>query len=180
MLSSIDSFFMAITKEKKQEVVKKLKDSLQKQKAVIFVAIDGLAAADLFDLRAKLKGNECEFCVVKKTLMSRAFSDEKIEASTESLEGQVALVLGYGDVISPAKTTYNFAKGNENLKILGGLYENRFIGFEEVVNLARIPSREELLAKVVGSISNPLSGLVNVFQGSMGSLVYALCAIKNK
>ncbi len=180
MLSSMTAFFMAITKKKKQEVIKSLKEALQEQKATVFVGIGGLAASDLFDLRSRLKEKKCEISVVKKTLMNKAFAEKNIDTDAQKLEGQAALVLGYEDVISPAKTSYNFSKENENLKILGGLYENKFIPPEEVINLAKIPSKEELLAKVVGSISNPLSGFLNVLQGNTRSLVYVLCAIESK
>ncbi len=171
---------MAITREQKQEIIKRLKEGLEKQEATVFVGIEGLAASDLFDLRARLKEKDCELSVVKKTLINRAFSEKKIDLDAQNLEGQAALILGYEDVISPAKTAYNFSKENKNLKILGGLYESKFINPEEVINLAKIPSREELLAKVVGSISNPLSGFVNVLQGNIRSLVYVLCAIEDK
>mgnify|MGYP006287446203 CR=1 FL=1 len=171
---------MAITKEQKKEVVESLKEGLQKQKAAVFVGVEGLEAADLFELRSRLKENECKISVVKKTLMNRAFSEEKIEMDAQNLEGQAALILGFEDPISPAKIAYNFTKENENLKIIGGLFENKFIDSEEIISLAKIPSKEELLAKVVGSISSPLSGFVNVLQGSMRALVYTLNAIENK
>ena len=87
------------------------------------------------------------------------------------------MVLGFGDEVSPAKIPYQFSLGNENLKILGGFFEDKFRSAEEIIALAKIPSKQELFAKVVGSISSPISGFVNVLQGNIRNLVYALSKI---
>jgi len=99
---------------------------------------------------------------------------------SREFEGQLGLVLGFEDEVSAAKLSHQFAKKNANLKILGGFFENEMIGLEKVTALAQIPSREELLAKFVGSISSPISGFANVLQGNIKGLIYALNAIKNK
>jgi len=169
---------MPLTKEQKKNIVEKLKQSIAQQKAMVFVAIEGLKTTELFDLRKKLKQDDCLLTVAKKTLLSIAFNQSKIEFDAQKLEGEIALVFGYGDEIMPAKIAYEFSKKNKNLKILGGFFENEIKTAEEMIILAKIPSKEELLAKVVSSISSPISGFVNVLRANIKGLVYVLTQIK--
>ena len=171
-------FYMALTKEQKKNIVEKLKQSIAQQKAVVFVAIDGLKTTELFDLRKELKQDNCLLTVAKKTLLNIAFKQSKMEFDAKELEGELALVFGFEDEIMPAKIAYQFSKKNKNLKILGGFFENKIKTAEEMITLARIPSREELLAKIVGSIKAPISGFVNVLQGNIKGLIYVLTQIK--
>jgi len=169
---------MAQTKEQKQKKLNDLKKNIDEQKSMVFVAYDGLKASDMFDLRKRLKEEGCRLVVGKKTLFNLALKDGKIDFDSKGLQGQVGFIFGSEDEISPAKISHKFSKENENLKILGGFFENNIITKEMVLTLAQIPSREELLSKVVGSISSPVSGFVNVLQGNLRNLVYALSAIK--
>ena len=169
---------MALTKEQKTNIVEKIKEGLEKQKSMVFVSVAGLKADELFELRTKLKESGCQLMVAKKTLMGIAFKDSNMEIDKEKLEGEIALVFGYEDEVLPAKTTYEFSKKNENLKIVGGFLEDKFREVNEIVTLAQIPSRKELLAKVVGSVSAPISGFANVLQGNLRNLVYVLSEIK--
>jgi len=159
---------MALTKEQKQNIVKELKDNIAKQKAMVFVSFEGLKASDLYGLRNELKDSDCLLIVAKKTLLSLAFDKAK------DLPGQVALVFGFKDEVMPAKIAYKFSLKNENLKILGGYFDNEIKTAEETIILAKTPSREELLAKVVGSLSAPMSGFVNVLQGNIKGLLNVL------
>ena len=169
---------MALTKEKKQKVIEKLKENIAQQKSMVFVATEGLKAKELFDLRKKLKAADCLLIVAKKTLLDVAFKEKKIGIDPEKLAGQVASVFGFKDEISSAKIPYDFSLENKNLKILGGFYENKFRDAEEVITLAKIPSRKELLAGLVGSISAPISGFVNVLQANIKGLIYIFKQVK--
>ena len=170
---------MPLTKEQKQNIVKGLKENIDKQKSMVFVSVQGLKAADLLELRNRLKESDCKLSVAKKTLMNIAFKDSEVEIDTDKLDGQVALVFGFKDEILPAKMSYEFSQKNENLKILGGFFEDKFREINEIITLAKIPSRKELLAKVVGSMSAPISGFTNVLHGNLRNLVYVLKEIKN-
>lgn len=169
---------MALTKEQKKNIVEKLKQSIAEQKAVVFIAIDSLKATELFDLRKELKQDNCLLTVAKKTLLSIAFKQSKMEFDAKELEGELALIFGFEDEIMPAKIAYQFSRKNKNLKILGGFFENEIKTAEEMITLAKIPSREELLAKIIGSIKAPVSGFVNVLQGNIKGLIYVLTQIK--
>ncbi len=170
---------MAKTKKEKQEILEEIKKDLENQQALVFINYSGLKADDIFDLREELKEAGCSLKVVKKTLAKMAFKEKGLEIKDENLEGQLAVIFGFEDPVMPAKIPYNLSKENENLEILGGFLEKEYKGPEEIITLARIPSKDELLAKVVGSISAPISNFVRVLQGNSRSLVYALTAIKN-
>ncbi len=169
---------MPLTKIQKENIVQKIKEGLDKQKSMVFVSIEGLKASDLFELRTKLKEVGCLLMVAKKTLMGIAFKNANIDIDKDKLIGEVALVFGFEDEVLPAKTTYEFSKKNGSLKIVGGFLEDKFREVSEIITLAQIPSRKELLAKVVGSISAPVSGFANVLQGNLRNLVYVLSEIK--
>ena len=169
---------MALTKEQKNNILEILKNNIDKQKSIIFVDVAGLKANDLYNLRRELKEAGCSIMVAKKTLMSIAFKESNIEFEKDKFKGELALVFGFSDEVVPAKTTYNFSKGNNNLKILGGILENKLKDLSDIIVLAKIPSRNELLTRVVMSLKAPTSGLVNVLSGNMRDLVYVLSNIK--
>jgi large subunit ribosomal protein L10 len=167
-----------ISKDKKAEILKELKEKIAKQKAIVFVDFAGLKVKDISRLRKELKKSQNEMKVAKKTLVNLALKENKLEITKDKLAGEVAMIFGFNAQVSPAKTVYQFSKTNPALKILGGFLENKFKEIEEIVALAQLPSREELLARLVGSIAGPMSGFVRVLQGNIKGLVYILANIK--
>jgi len=156
---------MALTKEKKQKSLADLKEKISKQKSVIFADFSKVNSKDLFDLRKKLKEAGCLLKIGKKTLIRIAFGQSGISFWNKiknSVPGQLALVFGIDDEIAPARISNQFVKTNENFKILGGIFEKRFIGKEKVLELANIPSRNELLGRLVGSIASSMIGFITV------------------
>ncbi len=116
--------------------------------------------------------------VVKKTLFSLACKKAGIQIDVDKLEGQLAFVFAFEDEITPAKELYKFIEANKIGQILGGYVQGRMISAQEAVALAKLPSHQELLAKMVGSISAPLSGLINVLQGNIKGLLIVLSKAK--
>lgn len=173
---------MAKTREQKKEIIKNLKDKLAKSKSVVFASFEGLGVIENEELRKKLKEEKSEYYVAKKTLLDLALKDEKIDGvDAKSFQGKVATVFGYEDEVAPAKIIDTFRKDHEDkIDLLGGILEGRLINSEEVKALAKLPSRLELYAKLVGSLSAPMSGLMNVLTGSTRKLVYVLNAIAEK
>jgi len=169
---------MAISKTKKEEIIRDLNRKLAQQKSIIFADFTGLKVKDLCELKTKLRRENAEFKVAKKTLMRLALKENEIDFDPHVLNGELALVMGYGDQTAPAKTLYEFSKTNEKLKILGGILENNVLSIPQVLNLAQLPSKQELLAKAVGSISAPPRNLVNVLQGNIRNLINVLSQIK--
>ena len=156
---------MALTKEQKTKQIDSIKEKVSKQKSVIFVDFSKVPSKEMFSLRKSLKEAGCNLKIAKKTLVRIAFGQSNISYWNKiksSIPGQLALVFGIEDEIAPARIANTFAKTQENLKILGGIFENRFIGRERVLELANIPPRNELLGRLVGSIYSPVSSFVRV------------------
>jgi large subunit ribosomal protein L10 len=169
---------MAISKQKKKDIVKDLSEKLARQKALFFADFSGIKVKDLADLKAKLRQENAELKVAKKTLMKVAFKEKGISTDPKTLVGEIALVMGYGDQVAPAKTLHEFSKTNEKIKILGGLLEGQTLAAAQVMELAKLPSKQELLARLVGSISAPSRNFVQVLQGNIRGLITVLSGIK--
>lgn len=184
-MSAVQSFFVYIympkTRERKKASIEDLKEAMAQQKAVVFVDFQGVDSKALFKLRDDLKKENCRLTVVKKTLLKKSLEslgEKELAGKIDEVEGQLALVFGFQDEITPAKICYNFSTENENLKILAGLSEKEFLAKEKVVELANLPSREELLSRLVYSLIAPVSQLVNVLKGNIKGLVYVLARAK--
>lgn len=174
---------MPQTREQKNKIVESLKDKVSRQKAIVFVDFMGVKVKDLSALRKKLKAGENELKVAKKTLMSLALKDYNPEISQKLKEmpREIALVFGYGNEISPAKTAWQFSQENQNLKILGSILGSQktvFLGDSQTIELAKLPSREELLAKFLRSISAPLSNFAYALNYNLKGLITILAKAK--
>lgn len=170
---------MPLTKTQKEKIIEELIEDLKRQKSLVFVSVSGLKVKDISGLRRKIKEVEGKLKVAKKTLIKIAFEKVRLKLP-EDLTGEVALVYGFENEFLPIKRIFEFSKEKENLKILAGIFEGKTINKDEVIAIAELPSREELLSRLVRSIASPLSGLVNVLQGNLRSLVYVLSAIKGQ
>ena len=156
---------MALTKEQKTKQIDSIKERITNQKSIVFVDFNKVPSKDMFSLRKTLKEAGCGLKIAKKTLVRVAFGQSNISYWNKiksSIPGQLALVFGIEDEIAPARIANQFAKTQENLKILGGIFENRFIEREKVLVLANLPSRNDLLGRLVGSIYSPVSSFVRV------------------
>ena len=173
---------MAKTKKQKEEILQKLNEKIKKAKSIVFAEFDGLGVKDNEKLRIKLKQENSEYYVAKKTLLNIALKEEKIkDLDVEKFNGRVATVFGYKDEVAPAKIVDEFKKTHEEkINFIGGVLENNYLSAEKIQKLAKLPSKEELYAKIVGSINAPISGFVNVLAGNMRNLVYVLKAIEEK
>lgn len=169
---------MALTREEKKEIIDSLKREISRQKIMIFLNFKGLKVNEFFSLRKKLKKADSHLMVAKKTLLNLVLKEKGLKVDKEQLEGELALALGYGDAISTAKTVWQFSQYNKNLKILGGFFEDKFREGKEIETLAQIPSREVLLVRLVGSISAPISNLLNVLERNIRGLIYVLAKAK--
>jgi large subunit ribosomal protein L10 len=156
---------MALTKEQKTKQIDSVKEKISKQKSIIFVDFSKVPSKDMFSLRKSLKEAGCNLKIAKKTLVRIAFGQSNLSFWNKiksSIPGQLALVFGIEDEIAPARISNIFAKTHENFKILGGVFENRFIARERVLELASIPARDELLSRLVGSLSSSMASFVRV------------------
>ena len=119
--------------------------------------------------------------VAKKTLFRLASKNNNLpELPDEVMDGPVSASFSYDDVIAPARVLYQFSKENENLELLGGIVDGRLVLKTDAKQLATLPSREELLAKLVGSMKAPISGFHGTLSGIMRKFVYGLKAVHDK
>jgi len=165
------------TRLQKEELVKSLAQKLKDSKAVVFSDFKGLAVKDMTVLRNELREKGIDFKVLKKTLISIALKDAGIEMDLKKMEGQIAIAVSQGDEVEAAKIIAKMAKVNENLKIAGGILGKKILGAEEVMALSKLPNKDELLAKLVGTLNAPVSGFVNVLAGNIRGLVQVLKAV---
>lgn len=172
---------MAITRQKKEEVVKDLTNALDDAKVVIFTDFKGMDVNSLTELRSKIKQGGGRYLVAKKTLLKKAIEDKKIkDLDPLEMEGQIGIAFGMEDMVSTSKAVYDAQKETKTLKIISGIMDGKVIAENDVVTLANLPTREELVGKFVGTVKAPLSGFVNVLRGNVTGLVYALNAIKEQ
>lgn len=171
---------MAVKPEKKA-AVSDLKDRLQRAQSVVLTNYRGLKVADANRLRRTLQQAGVEYRVAKNTLIRIAAHDLGLQGLDPYLEGPTALVISYDDPVAPAKHLTEFAKKTKDVfELKAGVLEGQVIDAEGVKDLAATPPKEELIAKLMGSIQSPLVGLVSVLQGNVRELVYALNAIAQK
>ncbi len=171
---------MAITREKKETLVAALVNKLQTAKSVVFTDYRGLTVEEIDEVRNQLREQGIEFKVIKNTLFKIAAKEAGIELSDDIIGGHpVAVAFAGDDEVAPAKVVYAYTKKNDKFGIVGGILEGKEISDIMVKSLASLPGREELYAKLVGSIASPLSGMVNVLSGNIRGLVNVLTAIKD-
>jgi len=172
---------MAKNKEQKKEILENLKDKIGKSKSIVFTKFDGLQVRENEELRNKLKEENSEYYVAKKSLLDLALKDTDLKVDVQSFNGKVAAIFGYVDEVAPAKIVNEFKKTVEDkIEFLGGILEGKFLSSEEMIALAKLPSKQELYAKIVGSINAPVSGFVNALAGNLRNLVYVLKAVEEK
>lgn len=171
---------MPKTKVQKQETVTTLSDKLGRMRSIVFANYEGLSVKDIEALRRELKKEGIEYTVVKKTLLKRAVLEAKLDFDPKELPGNFATVISYGDEVAPARLISSFAKTHEVLKIVAGVLEGKMIDAKATLALSKLPSKQELLGRLVGILNAPISGFVNVLAGNLRGFVTVLSAIKDK
>ncbi|MBI5369730.1 50S ribosomal protein L10 [Candidatus Uhrbacteria bacterium] len=170
---------MPKTRAQKEEIIAELAEKLSRLKSAVFTSISGYTMEDADALRQKGREQGVELTLAKKTLLSRALEKSGHAVPKEALEGSVLTSIGYNDEVSAAKMMATFMKDREGMSFVGGILEGQFVGADQVKQLASLPSKQELLGKMVGSLNAPVSGFVNVLAGNLRKVVYVLQAIKD-
>lgn len=147
---------MTITLKKKKELVASLDDSLKGANSVVFVKFDKLKVADVNTLRRTLQKESVGYQVAKKTLLKRALSTHGITGDIPEIPGQVAIAYS-NDLLAPAREVFTFQKTHkENISILGGVFEGKYMNMEEMMSIATIPPLQTLRAMFVNLINSPI------------------------
>ncbi len=167
-------------KGKKEQLVAELHEKLQRATAAILTDYKGLNVAEITTLRDNLAAQGVEFKVVKNTLMRIAAKGTGAELVESLLKGTNAVAIAYDDPSVPAKILKAFGKQNEKLKVKGGVLGTRVLTVEDVLALADLPTREELLAKLLGTLHAVPTALVRVLSGVPRAFVGVLAAIQRE
>ncbi|MBI2633139.1 MAG: 50S ribosomal protein L10 [Parcubacteria group bacterium] len=177
---------MAKTKLQKNQIASELKEKIKKAKGMVLVKYDNLPITQTDELRREAKKERMEFYVAKKSLFDIAAKEENIEQfDRKAIGGGLGVLFSYDDEVAPSKLIAKIIKGHTKkgeptFAIHGGILEKRVINDKEVTALSKLPSKEELMGQVVGTIAAPLSGFINVLEGNMKNLFYALEAIRDR
>ena len=166
-------------KELKIKLVKDIKEKFDKSKVVILTDYKGLTMSQLSKLRRKLRTIDAEYKVFKNTLISRAIKDKSYDGMDPLLTGSTAILFGYKDQVAPTKVLSEFIKENEKPGIKGGLLDGKVIDTKTITMLAKLPSREVLLGRVVGTMKAPITNFVLDCKGILNKFVYVLSAIRD-
>ncbi|MFA6522576.1 MAG: 50S ribosomal protein L10 [Patescibacteria group bacterium] len=171
---------MPKTREQKKEIVARLAEKMSRMKSAAFSSISGYTMEQANALRGKAAEKNVDIFIAKKTLLGHAAKQAGFTVNTEDFDGSILTAVAYNDEVSAAKTLKEFTKVNENFKLVGGILEGKVISAEMVNQLAMLPTKEELLGRMVGSLNAPISGFVHVLSGNLRGLVTALTAIKDQ
>ena len=166
--------------ESKKALVKDLNEKIAGSLAGVVVAYNGISVADDTKLRKSLRESGDEYKVVKNTLLGRALKEAGIDGLDSVLEGTTAIAISQEDYVGAAKILCEYAEKNKNFQVKAGFVDGKMIDAEGVKNLAKLPSKEVLLAQVLGGLNAPITGFATVLNGTLKGLVVALNAIAEK
>lgn len=167
-------------RDEKEQLVQVLHDELEKSQAVFVTDYMGLTVERITKLRREIKGVGGSYKVVKNTLLRRATQGTPAKGIEQFLVGPTAIAIAKTDAVAVAKALVNFAKDNEKFEIQAGMLGNRTITAADIQELSKMPPREVLLARMLGSLNAPVSNFVGVLSAIISQLVYVLKAIENK
>jgi len=168
------------TAEKEQKVAD-LRVVIQESKAAILTDYRGLSVADLTVLRRKLREVDAEFHIVKNTLFKRA-SDGLItqEGFAQYLEGPTAIEFAKGDPVAASKALLAYMKDHKGMSVKAGVVEGKILNADQITALSKLPSKEILIAMILGSMNAPASNLVGTLQGIISNFVFTIQAVADK
>ena len=150
---------MARTKAQKKEIIEKLSTIMGGAKSLVFVNVHGLKVSDTTLMRRKLTQEKVGFFVAKKTLTNKALESQKYTGTAPALVGEFGLAYGT-DLVAPARTVYEFQKKyKDQVTIVGGVFEGKFMSREEMTGIATIPPVENLYSMFLNVINSPIQGL---------------------
>jgi large subunit ribosomal protein L10 len=149
-----------LTLDKKKELVSNLEESLKKAKAIVFVKFDKLQVADANLLRRTLQEQDVNYKVAKKTLLKRALASQKLQGEIPEIPGQIAIAYSQ-DLLSGAREIFTFQnKYKDNISIVGGVFDGKYMNASEMMSIATIPSLQVLRGMFVNLINSPIQRLV--------------------
>ncbi len=166
-----------MSREKKTQIINGLQEAFSKCSISIFTDYRGLVTSDMTILRRKLQESEIEYKVVKNTLARFAAERAGLDSMVDYLQGPIAIAFGYGDIAAPAKVLVSYIRDAQtSLTIKVGFLGNRVLTTEEVITLSTLPSREILIARVLGQMKSPISALLGCLTTPIRGIIGVLQA----
>lgn len=148
--------------EKKQVQVKEVAEKLAKSKMTVFTEYRGITVEDDMALRKNLRKAGCESAVIKNTILKLAAKEAKIEVDEEFFKGPTSVIFSYEDIVAPAKIANDYAKNHDFYKFKGGIMEQKQVSKEEVIKLAKLPTKETLLTMLASALLGNIRNLAVV------------------
>lgn len=171
---------MPKTKVQKVKMVERYKDLLKDAKMVVVLNYAGVTVTQIEEMRDKFAEHNQQFAVVKNNLLRIALKQAGIELSDEVYGQPLAIAINKEDEVLVCKDVAGFAGSIEQMEVIGGIYDGNIVGADKIEQLSKLPGREELLGKVVGTIHAPITGFVNVVRGPLSGLVNVLHQIESQ
>ena len=164
----------------KEQLVEEIKDRFNGSQAVLLADYRGLSVKELQQLRVKLRESGAELTVYKNSLTEIAMRELSLPSLADHLAGPTAFVFVTEDPVAPAKALTTFAKEHKALELKGGLVENQVVSADDVKAIATLPSREELIAKLLGTMLNPIIGFARVLNGPTEAFARTVQAVADQ
>lgn len=162
------------TKAFKQEKIEAMKEKFAKAKVAVVTEYRGLTVEEITNLRRSLQKENSDYMVTKNTLAKVATKDTPFEVLADTLKGPIAIAFGFNDEVAPAKIMTKFIKDVKKGEIIASAMDGKLLNAKETEVLASLPSKEELYAKMLGSINSPATGIVGAVNAVMSALVRAM------
>lgn len=163
----------------KEQKVNEVREILSSSQGVVLLDYRGLTVKEVTALRSNFRKADVHYEVIKNKIVERAAEQLGLNDLIPHLKGPSALAFGAKDPVAPAKIIVDFIKQNKKTQIKAGIVNGKIVDVKSVEALAELPSREVLLAKMMGSMNAPITGLATVLSGTLRSVLYALNALKD-
>ena len=168
------------TKAFKSEKIDAIKSKIEKAQVALITEYKGYTVEEITNLRRELQKQGGDYMVTKNTLTKVAIKGTEYEAMADLMKGPIAIAFGFEDQVSPAKVVSKFIKDSKKGEILGAVLEGNLLSASDAKALANLPSKEELYAKMLGSINSPATGLTLGINGIMAALTRAVAAVRDQ
>ena len=169
-----------LSKAAKNDIIEQYSQVFKANPSVLLVEYKGLSVKEIEGLRSNLKDVDTKLAVVKNTLLRKAAKDTDFEQLDDLLVGPTAIAVCESDAAAAAKVFVDTAKDVPALVIKGGVVEGTVVGAEEITAISKLPSRQEMMAQLLGALSSPMSNLLGTLSQLQTQLLYALEAVKDK
>lgn len=164
----------------KQDAVAEIAEKMQGAQSIVLVDYRGLTVEEVSNLRTQFRDAGVEYKVIKNNMLKRAADSLNIEGLDDYFKGPTAVAFGVADPVAPAKIMVKFAKDTKKTELKGGILAGKAVDAAAIENLAKLPSKEELIAKMLGSMNAPVTNFVGVLAAIPRSLVLALDAVRQQ